>query len=164
MSIKPSVGRVVWFHPSATDPININGSGPLAALIAYVHSDSMVNLAVFDGNGDAQSRTSVTLIQEGEDRPVGLFCEWMPFQKGQAAKTEAVETKLAQVTDAGVEQTAAWIGEAQARAQRLFDSFTSMTRARELVAAEVARTREKLGLPALPADADLWAPAGYVAA
>jgi hypothetical protein len=96
--------------------------------------------------------------------PTGGF--WQDYQAGIAASlvgdTSTAAARFHAV--AAIPATAAWIGEAQARAQRLFDSFTSMARARELVAAEVARTREKLGLPALPTDADLWAPAGRIAA
>jgi hypothetical protein len=96
--------------------------------------------------------------------PTGGF--WQDYQAGIAASlvgdTSAAAARFQAV--AATQSTAAWVGEAQARAQRLFDSFTSMTRARELVAAEVARTREKLGLPALSTDADLWVPAGRVTA
>jgi hypothetical protein len=49
-----------------------------------------VNLAVFDSNGVSHSRTSVQLVQAGEDKPEhGYFCEWMPYQVGQAAKAAA---------------------------------------------------------------------------
>ena len=104
MNIKPTVGRVVHFYAPIADIIHASGPGPFAAVIAYVHSDSMVNLAVFDSNGNACSRTSVTLVQEGDARPAGMFCEWMPYQKGQAAKTEAVEARLSQVTEASIEK------------------------------------------------------------
>lgn len=49
-----------------------------------------------------------------------------------------------------------WVRDVQAKANRLAMSFTSLANAREAVAAEVARTREKLGLPELPNVADLW--------
>lgn len=102
--IKPTVGRVVWYTPS---PIGVDGSGrkifqfpctvgqPLAAIIAYVHSDSMVNLTVFDANGESHGVCSVDLIQDGQPKPeFGRYCEWMPYQKGQAAKTGQVEAQL----------------------------------------------------------------------
>jgi len=93
--ITPTVGRVVWFTPSANDNIARNGDRPLAAIVANVWSDSCVNLAVFDANGISHSRTSVYLLQGGDDVPAGSgYCEWMPYQKGQAAKTEALEAKL----------------------------------------------------------------------
>jgi hypothetical protein len=91
---------------------------------------------------------------------------WQNYQAGIAASlvgdTSTATARFQAV--AATQSTAAWVGQAQARAQRLFDSFTSVTRAREVVASEVARTREKLGLPALPTDSDLWAPAGRVTA
>jgi hypothetical protein len=92
--IKPSIGRVVWFWPGSFDAALGNFSDksqPLAAIVAYVWSDTMVNLAVFDPNGVSHNRTSVTLWQGDGERPAEFFAEWMPFQKGQAAKTEALE-------------------------------------------------------------------------
>ncbi|MGF6697629.1 hypothetical protein OKW38_002241 [Paraburkholderia sp. MM5496-R1] len=89
--IKPTVGRVVWFTPSSiTASGNFAPGAPLAAIVAHVHSDRLVNLAVFDANGVTHSRTSVPLLQDDEAVPVnGYYAEWMPFQKGQAAKQES---------------------------------------------------------------------------
>lgn len=94
--IKPTVGRVVWFHPNGSSPAN-DGVQPLAALVAYVWGDAMVNIAGFDSNGLPFSRTSVMLVQDDSPatNPGGApWCEWMPYQKGQAAKTEALEAQL----------------------------------------------------------------------
>jgi hypothetical protein len=88
--IKPTVGRVVWFHPPRSTPDH----QPQAALVAYVWSDTLVNLAVFDHNGIASNYTSVLLYQGEGERPASEFCEWMPYQQGQAAKTEALEKEL----------------------------------------------------------------------
>lgn len=98
--IKPTVGRVVWFRPSlnaaAEGGFTYHNNGqPLAAIVAYVWGDRMVNLAVFDSNGVLHSKTSVPLVQDGDEpSPDGYYCEWMPYQKGQAAKTEQLEQKL----------------------------------------------------------------------
>jgi hypothetical protein len=91
--IKPTIGRVVWFHPATNSAESGFAPAPIcAAIVAYVHSDICVNLAVFDGNGVSHSKTSVTLIQDADEAPAGgYYCEWMPYQKGQAAKTEAAE-------------------------------------------------------------------------
>jgi hypothetical protein len=97
--IKPTVGRVVWFHPSASESDPAFAPAPIcAAIVAHVWSDTCVNLAVFDANGQSHSKTSVTLIQEG-DQPLelGYYCEWMPYQKGQAAKTEELESRVSSV-------------------------------------------------------------------
>ena len=91
--IKPTIGQVVWYHPcgsSASDQ-------PQAALIAHVWSDTCVNLAVFNPNGEASNQTSVFLYQGDTDRPSSSYAEWMPYQQGQAAKTEALEKQLSKI-------------------------------------------------------------------
>jgi hypothetical protein len=97
-SITPTVGRVVWFYDQ-------EGHGPLAAQIAYVHSPSLVNLGYLAVNGESKSATSVTLVQEGEPKPNGYYAEWMPYQKGQAAKTEALEQQAAGATPCPTRKT-----------------------------------------------------------
>jgi hypothetical protein len=92
--IKPTRGRVVLFTPAKTDTVANDGT-PLAAIIAHVHSDGIVNLTVFDAFGRVHARPSVELLQEGDQAPAGgAYAEWMPYQKGQAAKTEALEKTL----------------------------------------------------------------------
>lgn len=76
--IKPTIGRVVWYHPDKTH------TQPWAALVTYILGDDLVNLSVFDENGMQKSKLSVKLVQEGEDKPKGAYCEWMPYQIGQA--------------------------------------------------------------------------------
>lgn len=91
--IQPTIGRVVWFHPpSQVADGSFAPAAICAAIVAYVHSDTCVNLAVFDGDGKSHSFTSVMLVQDGDAVPdAGRYCEWMPYQKGQAAKTEALQ-------------------------------------------------------------------------
>lgn len=89
--IKPTIGRIVWYWAGKKE----EGAQPFAATIAHVWSDTCINIGYFDGNGQAGSATSVLLVQEGEPIPAGQFCEWMPYQKGQAAKAEVLESQLA---------------------------------------------------------------------
>jgi hypothetical protein len=91
--IKPTVGRVVWFWPS-TMREGDDTKQPFAATVAYVHSDRMVNLSVVDHNGRQYGISSVPLRQPEDESPDGMFCEWMPYQQGQAAKTDALEAQL----------------------------------------------------------------------
>jgi len=94
--IKPTVGRVVWFHPAF-----VPDSGDeitLAAIICAVHTNTLVNLAVFNASGNSNGREFVLLYQGSDEptrptRPAMDYCEWMPYQIGQAAKHE-VETLL----------------------------------------------------------------------
>ena len=99
--IKPTVGRVVWFYgaPSHPDFHNLSpahpGREPLAAIVTHVWNDKMVNLVVFNMDGLSFGQQSVRLVQDGESHDgEARWCEWMPYQKGQAAKTEALEKQL----------------------------------------------------------------------
>lgn len=84
--IRPTVGRIVWYHPCASDDFpGAHDTEPLAAIVARVWSDTCVNLMVIDANGNTHSRTSILLVQDGEHRPDSGFAEWMPYQKQKAA-------------------------------------------------------------------------------
>lgn len=87
--IKPTIGRIVWFYPQGRQQVEAKQQ-PHAAIIAYVHSDDYINITYFDTNGFAHPANGVFLRQEGEPRPDFAFCEWMPYQLGQAAKTAAL--------------------------------------------------------------------------
>ncbi len=95
--IKPTVGRVVLFVPRASKyefGHCFVGGRQHAALVTAVHSDRCVNLAAFDANGKTYGFTSVTLKQPDEALPDGGdYCEWMPYQIGQAkaAQDEALK-------------------------------------------------------------------------
>lgn len=103
--IKPSIGRVVWYHPTENDPGGKSSSGqPQSALIAHVWSDTCVNLAIFDANGVPYNKTSVLLLQDDNPAPSGGgYAEWMPYQKGQAAKTDQLEQTIAAGTQPATE-------------------------------------------------------------
>ena len=76
--IKPTIGRVVWYN-AGEEQMN-------SAMVAYVHNDEMVNLAVNDENGVNYPCMDVPLFQgDAEDCPEGSCC-WMPYQKKQAEK------------------------------------------------------------------------------
>lgn len=94
--IVPTIGRVVWFTPPANAQQNghvflVHGDQPCAAIVAFVHSDRMVNLTVSDHGGKTHAFASVTLVQDGDPRDIvnGRFCEWIPYQIGQAKKHES---------------------------------------------------------------------------
>jgi hypothetical protein len=91
--IKPTVGRVVLYYRHGKTQFDANEQ-PEAATVAYVHSDTMVNLSVVDHNGEQFAATSAFLYQGDGDRPQSAYAEWMPYQQGQAAKTEALEKQL----------------------------------------------------------------------
>lgn len=88
--IKPTVGRVLWYYPHGKTQVDA-GKQPHAAMVAYVHGDSCVNIGYLDGSGNHRNQTSVRLVHQGEELPESGFCAWMPYQMGQAARTEAAE-------------------------------------------------------------------------
>lgn len=92
MLIKPSLGRIVWFTPAKGDSMPTNPDGRCAAIVTCVHSDSMVNLCVFDANGLPRPCGIVPLVQQNAEAPGGYFCEWMPYQL-DAARRQAAEGK-----------------------------------------------------------------------
>ena len=85
--MKPTVGRNVHYH-SATGKT-------LAAIVTEVDRDHLT-LTVFTIDGPQV----VTGVLEG-DRP-GRW-EWMPYQKGQATKTESHESELEHLKAGGTE-------------------------------------------------------------
>lgn len=94
--MQPTVGRVVWYYPSASERIpGQPNDQPLKADVTYVWGDRMVNLMAVTPNGAPFGVTSVTLVQDGDAAPYERYATWMPYQKGQAAKTEVAEAKAA---------------------------------------------------------------------
>lgn len=87
--IKPTIGRVVLVHRGQSDQAE-------PALVSYVHSDTMINVGGFDRNGAPFAATSMQLLQD-DATPTNpaYYAEWMPYQKGQAAKTEQLEKQIA---------------------------------------------------------------------
>jgi len=104
--IQPTVGRVVYFTPAIVNDQSIIPdwqSGVCAAIVTAVHNDNCVNLAVFDVSGNQYGRCSVchvSTVPDGEDVKKYDTWDWMPYQKGQAAKTEQLEAKLTSVGSA----------------------------------------------------------------
>lgn len=84
--IKPSIGRVVLFFSSSKD-FTKDSEQAEPALVSYVHSDVLVNLAIFNSSGGNYGRTSVRLVQPEEAKPTdgSSYATWMDYQIAQAA-------------------------------------------------------------------------------
>ncbi len=87
-SITPTIGRQVWYWRDMPRTEELQAE---AATVCYVHGDSLVNLQVVGHNGVARSEIDVSLRQPQDGEWTGRHAEWMPFQKGQAAKVEQLE-------------------------------------------------------------------------
>lgn len=86
--ITPTVGRIVWFYRYVE---NQGHKGPLAAIVVDVHSDTCVNLSVFDQEGVLRPEVRVYLSQPNSDVPQADYCCWMPYQVKKATGSESGE-------------------------------------------------------------------------
>lgn len=94
--ITPTVGRQVWFWPSEEQVAEMrpayDRTQPMAATVTFVWDDRRVNLAVLDQNAKPYSIIGMKLLQDDDlVDPRESYAEWMPYQKGQAAKTQTPE-------------------------------------------------------------------------
>lgn len=116
--INPTIGRVVHFNPTMSHAEKLGmvyrcQGTPMDAHIVYVWVSGLVNLAVFDHDGIQHAVTSVKLLQDADQAPlneqgqlVESYATWMPYQKGQAAKTEQAELSALGEAVAGFERVA----------------------------------------------------------
>ena len=96
MIISPTIGRKLWFRlngahlgvPGASQPAAF-ADLPMDATVVCVFGDRCVNFLVLDHDGGRWPLRSITLRQNGDAVPLGLYCEWMPYQVS-AAKAEHV--------------------------------------------------------------------------
>ena len=88
--IIPAVGRIVHYHPDATDldatpslRASMAPGGVFAATIVNVWSDSCANIVDWDANGVQFTRTSVYLDQSEMPDPAGnlRWCSWPTIKK-----------------------------------------------------------------------------------
>lgn len=84
---KPTVGRIVLYRARDGED--------MASIVTAVHDDGRVNLAVFNRNGSPMGRTSVTLVQPGEDPPAGHYCHWPPRVDAGKANPQSVPVETA---------------------------------------------------------------------
>lgn len=67
--MSPTVGRILHYFSNP-------GALPKAAIVVHVWSETMVNLTVFDQDGQPMPKTGVQLLSSA---PVaGPFCAWPP--------------------------------------------------------------------------------------
>lgn len=94
-SIKPTVGRKVWFYSDTSGPGILDGDQPCDATVTYVHPDGFVTLLVITHDGFSRIEREVKLRDPHEDDHHGSgerFATWMPYQIGQATKEVVLGT------------------------------------------------------------------------
>ena len=87
--IQPTIGRQVWLW---LDQQHKKHGQPFAATVVYVNSVRDINVHALDNSGQPAAYVGITLVQPGDKLPLtGAFCEWMPYQIGQAAQAGGAE-------------------------------------------------------------------------
>lgn len=98
--IEPTPGRIVWYRRSPDLSLP-----PMAAIVVFVHNERLINITFFNKDGMPVPHTEVPLLQDDDEPPHnGVYAEWMPFQKGQAAKTESLQEKMRREKDPAAPQ------------------------------------------------------------
>lgn len=130
--IKPTIGRVVWYWPESKPPGwqhydehgLVHHVQPFPALIQRVWNDELVDIIVFDPyftNTPFPLRCELRVvlwIHKGETK-FTRFCEWMPFQRGQATNADSFTTDVKSFMTAVAENTIKQHERFQALEQRL---------------------------------------------
>lgn len=94
-SITPTVGRIVLCHTH----VNKGGLGDVLPGIIVRVFDDCINVNVF-GDSNSTGFTNMTLysvpIGDHDAQPPesGDYCTWMPYQVGQAKKTQELQEKI----------------------------------------------------------------------
>jgi hypothetical protein len=127
--IVPTPGRVLWYIPHPSEGLALIGGDPLIALLAGVVDDRTVNVAVFNASGGfAGQRGGVPILEQGDDVPSDAgYCVWMPFQKGQAAKTDDLSPRITKLEESIAELTHRLDLATAAKAAELSDAAASQT-------------------------------------
>ena len=87
-TITPTIGRKVWLYTAAQSPQDSKQA--FDATVIFVHPSGLVNLYFVNHWGTAGSLSSVQLRDPQEDDKHGVetYATWMPYQVGQAKKSE----------------------------------------------------------------------------
>lgn len=84
--LSPRVSDTIHFYQQPGGPF---AGQPLAAIITHVHSDRLVNLVVFDPNGNSRPQVSVPFIHPGYEIPAeGYYCQWPLQIEGEPEQAE----------------------------------------------------------------------------
>lgn len=107
--IKPTVGRIVLYHPGPNDTElydDKHHEHPVPAIVIRPIDDRNVDLVAFTWRSNINPAIvlrSIKLCQD-DDQPEQYMAEWMPYQIGQAKKYEEAASPVLDARLAKIEQ------------------------------------------------------------
>jgi hypothetical protein len=78
---KPTIGRIVHVHRGASEQAE-------PAIICFVHSDRLVNVAGFTHAGAPFAAQGIQLLQEKDSPPAGQYAEWPVIAPSNGGKVD----------------------------------------------------------------------------
>lgn len=96
---RPSVGRHVWYRGQPWGGARYDEQ-PMAAVVVYVYNERLVNLTVFDHEGQSHSVVSVPLKQPGDrdDQLLQHYCEWILHDQQTPRCEQQLSEEVADIT------------------------------------------------------------------
>lgn len=90
---EPTIGRVIYLYDNTMTGVD----RPYLGMVADVIGGHTINAVGFNHDGDLLVG-GLQNVPHDSDKPAGakVWWDWMPFQKGQAAKTEELQKELDQ--------------------------------------------------------------------
>ena len=87
----PTIGRVIYLYDSTMTGVD----RPYLGMVADVVGGDTINAVGFNHDGDVLVG-GIQNVPHDSDKPndAKVWWDWMPYQKGQAAKTEALQAQL----------------------------------------------------------------------
>ena len=98
------VGRGIWFWPNGSN--SKHDEQACAAIVTFLHSDRLVNIAYFTPAGEVRSRENVVAMQPGDQWPAdgSAFVCFVPAQAAQMIEVPDEAPAAANEVHAGAGQ------------------------------------------------------------
>lgn len=85
--IKPTIGRIVYYNERGL-------LDPFPAIVVGVESDRYISALVFHSTFPHVQFVAAPLLQDDDEPDGNKWFAWMDYQKGQAAKTDAINEAI----------------------------------------------------------------------
>lgn len=83
--ITPTVGRTIYYKPRTSEVLYVHDQ-PWICFITHINADGTINVYALNEVGQPIAKNHMTLAQDRD--PVEGEVYWMPYQVGQASKSQ----------------------------------------------------------------------------